>query len=50
MKTEKIALEKKVNTVIIDNSLEQYNGKIMFPKKLELANKMLETARLPKRL
>jgi hypothetical protein len=28
--------------------IEEFKGKILFPKKLTLANKMLSSARLPK--
>jgi hypothetical protein len=33
--------------VAIDPSLDKYEDRIMFPKKLEQANNMLKTAKLP---
>jgi hypothetical protein len=42
------ALNKKLPLVAIDKSLDKLRDKIMFPKKLEKANKMLLTANLPK--
>jgi len=33
--------------VAIDPALDKYRSKIMFPEKLEKANKMLSTAKLP---
>lgn len=39
--------KSKVPIVRIDPSLEQYRDKILFPKKLEKANEMLKTAKLP---
>ena len=41
-------LDKKVPLVVMDKSLDKLRGKIMFPEKLEKANKMLLTAKLPK--
>ena len=40
---------RKVPIVRIDPSLEQFRDKILFPEKLEKANEMLKTARLPER-
>ena len=37
----------KVPIVAIDRALGKYRNKIMFPEKLEKANKMLKTAKLP---
>jgi hypothetical protein len=37
----------KTPIVKIDKALEKYRGKTLFPKKLELANKLLEKAVLP---
>ena len=34
-------------SIAIDKSLDKLRGKIMFPKKLEKANKELSTAKLP---
>lgn len=39
--------KRKVPIVAIDTALDKYEDKIMFPKKLERANKMLKTAKLP---
>jgi hypothetical protein len=39
--------KRKVPIVTIDNSLDKFRDKIMFPEKLEKANKMLKTAKLP---
>ncbi|WP_193812373.1 hypothetical protein [Kaistella flava (ex Peng et al. 2021)] len=41
-------LDKKIPLVAIDRSLDKLRNKIMFPKKLEKANEMLLTAKLPK--
>ena len=41
-------LDNKLPLVAIDKSLDKLHNKIMFPKKLEKANKMLLTANLPK--
>ena len=41
-------LDEKLPFVVIDKRLDKLRGKIMFPKKLEKANKMLLTAKLPK--
>ncbi len=38
---------RKAPIVIIDPSLEKDKDKIYFPKKLEQANEMLKTAKLP---
>jgi len=38
----------KIPIVKIDKKLERFKGKIMFPKKLQLANELLEKAKLPK--
>ena len=46
MKIEELN-KAKVPIVKIDKKLEQFRGKILFPKKLELANKMLANATLP---
>ena len=39
--------KRKVPIVAIDPALDKYEEKIMFPKKLEQANNMLKTAKLP---
>lgn len=39
--------KRKAPIVIIDPSLEEDRDKIYFPKKLEQANEMLKTAKLP---
>ncbi len=41
-------IDSKIPLVAIDKSLDKLRDKIMFPKKLEKANKMLSTAKLPK--
>ena len=38
----------KVPIVKIDKSLERFRGKVLFPEKLELANKLLVNVKLPK--
>ena len=47
MKTIKDPNNRKVPIVAIDPALDKYRDKIMFPEKLEKANKMLKTAKLP---
>ncbi|MGG7034181.1 MAG: hypothetical protein ACI7YS_03190 [Flavobacterium sp.] len=37
----------KIPIVKIDKRLEKFRGKILFPKKLALANEMLSKAKLP---
>ena len=37
----------KIPVVKIDKKLEEFRGKILFPKKLALANKILSKAKLP---
>lgn len=39
--------KRKVPIVAIDPALNKYEDKIMSPKKLEQANNMLKTAKLP---
>lgn len=39
---------KKKPVVLIDKSLDFFNDKILFPKKLEKANEMLQKVGLPK--
>ena len=38
----------KIPVVKINKKLEVFRGKVLFPKKLALANKMLSKAKLPK--
>lgn len=38
----------KLPIVPIDKSLEKYRGKVLFPKKLAMANEILAKAALPK--
>lgn len=38
----------KVPIIKIDKSLERFRGKVLFPEKLELANKLLANVKLPK--
>ena len=47
MKTIEELNNRKMPIVAIDPALDRYRDKIMFPKKLEKANKMLKTAKLP---
>ncbi len=47
MKTIEELNTRKLPIVTIDPALDKYRNKIRFPKKLEKANKMLETAKLP---
>lgn len=37
----------KVPIIKIDKSLERFRGKVLFPEKLKLAEKMLENVKLP---
>lgn len=37
----------KIPVVKINNKLEEFRGKILFPKKLALANEMLSRTKLP---
>ncbi|MFA5418941.1 MAG: hypothetical protein WC341_10835 [Bacteroidales bacterium] len=39
---------KKKPIVLVDKSLDFFNDKILFPKKLEKANEMLKKVGLPK--
>ncbi len=39
--------EAKIPVVKINKKLEEFRGKILFPKKLALANEMLLRAKLP---
>jgi hypothetical protein len=48
MKVIKEIKERKIPIVRIDSSLNIYNDKILFPEKLEKANKMLKRIGLPK--
>jgi hypothetical protein len=47
MKIEELN-KAKVPIVKIDKKLERFKGRVLFPEKLELANKMLANASLPK--
>lgn len=47
MKTVKDISNQNIPLVAIDKSLDKLRDKIMFPKKLEKANKVLSTAKLP---
>jgi len=40
--------KRKTPIVKIDSSLNQYDEKVLFPKKLEKANQMLKKVGLPK--
>ena len=48
MTTIKELNKKKVPVVRIDKSLNKYNDVVLFPDKVEKANEMLRTIRLPK--
>ena len=39
---------KKKPVVLVDKSLDFFNDKVLFPKKLEKANEMLKKVGLPK--
>lgn len=41
--------KRKVPIVRVDKSLNKYDDKILFPDKLEKANKMLQNTGLPKK-
>jgi len=41
--------ESKVPIIAYDKKLEQFRDKVLFPKKLELANALLDKAGLPKK-
>jgi len=47
MKTARNPTKKKWSFVTIDPALNEYRDKVIFPKKLEQANKVLKTAKLP---
>ncbi len=47
MEIKNIDLKKKP-IVLIDKSLDFFNGKILFPEKVKEANKMLKKIGLPK--
>ena len=47
MKIEELN-KAKVPIVKIDKKLERFRGRVLFPEKLELANKMLSNTKLPK--
>ncbi|HEY5463384.1 MAG TPA: hypothetical protein VIJ95_09010 [Hanamia sp.] len=40
--------KSKVPIIVFDKKLEQFRGKVLFPKKLEKANKILAKTGLPK--
>ena len=48
MKVIKEIKERKIPIVRVDKSLNNYDGKILFPDKLEKANEMLRKIGLPK--
>lgn len=47
MKTVQKLNNNKLPIIAIDPALDKYRDKIMFSKKLEKANSMLKTAKLP---
>ena len=48
METIKELNKRKTPIVIIDNSLEQFKGGVLFPEKLAKANEVLKRIGLPK--
>jgi len=48
MRTVAEIKNRKVPIVRVDNSLDKYDDKILFPDKLEKANEMLRKVGLPK--
>ena len=48
MKTVAEIKSRKTPIVRIDSSLDKYDGKILFPDKLEKANEMLKKVGLPR--
>ncbi len=40
--------KRKTPIVVIDNSLEKYKGKVLFPEKVAKANEVLKRIGLPK--
>ena len=53
VKTNKMGVKdidtKRKPVVLIDKSLDFFNDKVLFPKKLEKANEMLKKVGLPKK-
>jgi hypothetical protein len=47
MKVKEIDTKKKP-IILVDKSLDFFNDKVLFPKKLEKANEMLKKVGLPK--
>ena len=47
MKIEELN-KAKLPIIVYDKKLEQFRGKVLFPKKLERANEILAKAGLPK--
>lgn len=41
--------QSKVPVIVFDKKLEQFRNKILFPEKLEKANKILKQTGLPKK-
>ncbi|WP_312763223.1 hypothetical protein [Epilithonimonas sp.] len=48
MKIAKELKKRKIPIVVIDESLNKFDDKILFPEKLEKANQMLKKIGLPK--
>ena len=42
--------DSKIPLVKIDKKLNKFQGKVLFKEKLDLANKLLEKATLPKKI
>lgn len=49
MKTVKDISNQSIPLVAIDKRLDKLRGKIMFPEKLEKANRVLSAAKLPEK-
>jgi hypothetical protein len=48
MKTVEELNQSKVPVIVFDEKLEQFRGKVLFPEKLKMANKILSKVGLPK--
>lgn len=48
MKVTEEIKKRKIPIVTVDKSLNKYDKKVLFPEKLEKANKMLKKVGLPK--
>ena len=50
MKVTEELKKRKIPIVAVDKSLNKFDGKVMFPEKLEKANEMLKRIGLPKQV